>query len=231
MNKFSWRYFVKVLGVFLFIFTFIFLAVIIYFNRLEPLYVDVVIRDFCYDIRGDKGGFLYWFFRIITEFGDLYLIFLVCIIAIVLMKCDYRSIILLLGILFSVLLSIGLKGIYDRPRPIESMRWMEEETTSFPSGHSTAVTFIYGYLIYIVYHTKIKRKLKVTLYVSFLLIIILVMFSRMILGVHYFTDVIAGASVGIMGACLAMQLYKICEKYDFITVGLFDKIKNKNKDK
>ena len=76
-----------------------------------------------------------------------------------------------------------------------------------------------------------KKKFNFKLLLGVLLIIILVMFSRMILGVHYFTDVIAGASVGIMGACLAMQLYKICEKYDFITVGLFDKIKNKNKDK
>ncbi len=53
----------------------------------------------------------------------------------------------------------------------------------------------------------------------------------MILGVHYFTDVIAGVSVGIMVACLAMQLYKIFEKYDFMTEGLFDKIRKSRNSK
>ncbi len=63
------------------------------------------------------------------------------------------------------------------------------------------------------------------------LIIPLVMFSRLILGVHYFTDVIAGVSVGIMVSCLAMLFYKLCERYDFMTEGLFSKISNsKNKN-
>lgn len=56
------------------------------------------------------------------------------------------------------------------------------------------------------------------------------MFSRMILGVHYLSDVLAGLAVGIMVSCVFMQLYKVCVRYDFMTVGLFEKIKSDRKN-
>ena len=40
-------------------------------NNIEPLAVDIAVRDFMYNIRGEKGGFMYWLFRILTEFGDI----------------------------------------------------------------------------------------------------------------------------------------------------------------
>lgn len=232
MNKYSWKFWIKLVGILLCTITFITLAVVIYLNRLNPLELDQAVRDFCYKIRGEKYGFGYWFFRIITEFGNFYVIAVIIGMIIVLTKCDYRAISISLGILLAVILNVGLKEIYMRERPFMDLRWMSEDSTSFPSGHSTAVGFLYPFIMYLAYHSKSLSKIKKNiLYVMCSLIIPLVMFSRLILGVHYFTDVIAGVSVGIMVSCLAMLFYKLCERYDFMTEGLFSKISNsKNKN-
>ncbi len=229
--RFNWKFALKIAGVFLCIVCFIVLAIIIYLNRLEPLGLDRGMRDFSYRIRGEKYGFGYWFFRILTEFGNFYVIAVITLAVVIGTKCDYRAILFSLGILFAVMLNIGLKGLYMRERPYEEMRWMNEYSTSFPSGHSTAAGFVYPFLIYMAFHSKLKKGYRYAIYISCSLLLPIVMFSRLILGVHYLTDVLAGACVGIMVACLDMQIYKICVKYDFMTEGLFVKIKNARKGK
>lgn len=231
MKKFDWKFALKMAGVIGCIILFCVLAIIIYLNRLEPLPLDSAMRDFSYHIRGEKYGFGYWFFRIITEFGNFYVIAVIVLIVVFLTKCDMRAILFALGILFAVLLNVALKEIYMRERPFADMRWMNEDSTSFPSGHSTAVGFVYPFLIYLAYHTKLKKSYRYAIYISCSLMMPIVMFSRLILGVHYLTDVLAGVCVGIMVACLAMQIYKICVKYDFMTEGLFVKIRNARKKK
>ena len=232
MNKLNWRFLIKVVGIVACVVTFIILAVIIYLNRLDPLPLDIAMRDFCYKIRGEKYGFGFWFFRLITEFGNFYVIAIIILAVIVVTKCDYRAISISLGILLAVILNVGLKGIYMRERPFADLRWMSEDSTSFPSGHSTAVGFLYPFIMYLVYHSKsTPKKLKYSIYAACSLLIPLVMFSRLILGVHYLTDVLAGVSVGIMVSCLAMVFYKICDKYDFMTEGLFSKISNSRNKK
>ena len=232
MSKLNWKYAIKYIGILACLVTFITLAVVIYLNRLEPLYLDRAMRDFAYEIRGEKYGFCFWFFRLITEFGNFYVIAVIIITIVILTKCDYRAISISLGILLAVMLNIGLKEMYMRERPFADFRWMNEDSTSFPSGHSTAVGFLYPFIMYLAYHSKrVPNKWKNVIYVVCTLIIPLVMFSRLILGVHYLTDVLAGVSVGIMVSCLAMLFYKVCEKYDFMQEGLLDKVlKSKKKD-
>lgn len=228
MKKISWKLALKFLGVFVCAITFIILAALIYVNRLEPMAMDVAFRDFCYSVRGNKDGFGFWFFRIITEFGNFYIISVIVIFIAIKTKCDFRAILLALGILFSVMLNIGLKGLYMRERPFADLRWMDEFSTSFPSGHSTAAGFMYSFLMYLIYHSKMKKSQQNILMAGCFILIPLVLFSRTILGVHYLSDVLAGFSVGIMVSCLCMLVYKVCVKYDFMTEGLLDKIK-KNK--
>lgn len=227
MNKYNWKFIIKIVGIAVCLITFVTLAIVIYLNRLNPLKLDQDVRDFCYKIRGEKYGFGYWFFRIITEFGNFYIIAVIILLIIIFTKCDYRAISISLGILLAVILNVGLKGIYMRERPFADLRWMSEDSTSFPSGHSTAVGFLYPFIMYLAYHSKSLSKVKKNIiYVVCSLLIPLVMLSRLILGVHYFTDVVAGVAVGIMVSCLAMVFYKICERYDFMTEGLFSKIAN-----
>lgn len=230
MNKFNWKFAIKVIGIVVCIITFITLDLVVYYNRDVPISMDASVRDFCYQIRGEKNGFGFWFFRLITEFGNLYIVAIIILLVVIWTKCDYRAIAICLGILFAVMLNVGLKEIYRRERPFADLRWMSEDSTSFPSGHSTAVGFLYPFLMYLAYHSKLRPRWKNTIYVFCSIIIPLVMLSRLILGVHYFTDVLAGVSVGIMVSCVAMVFYKICEHYDFMQEGLFEKIANSKKN-
>ena len=66
----------KLSGIVLCALIFTSLTILVYFHKDEPLGIDASIRDFFYNIRGEKYGFIYWFFRIITEFGNLFLIIL-----------------------------------------------------------------------------------------------------------------------------------------------------------
>ncbi|MBE6136921.1 MAG: phosphatase PAP2 family protein [Erysipelotrichaceae bacterium] len=221
----------KTSGIILCAVTFITLSIIIYFFRVEPLAIDEAVRDFAYSIRGQKYGFMYWFFRLITEFGNYLMIIVILFVAAFYTKVDYRFILLAFGIMLSTIINVGLKDLYSRERPILEMRWMSEDTTSFPSGHSTAAGFMYSFIIYLIYHEDYNKKVKVTVYSICGALIPLVMFSRIILGVHYFTDVIAGAATGIMVSCLCMLLYRYCVNNNILSQGLLKWNRKSKKEK
>ena len=196
-------------------------------NNIEPLAVDEVVRDFFYSIRGEKGGFVYWVFRILTEFGDIVGIAIMAVILIIYTKFDYRVCLLLLGAALTYIVNKGFKNIFDRERPFEALRWQYESSTSFTSGHSANSSFIFSFLTYVVYKSDLKATIKKVLYVVFPAMILIVMSSRMVLGVHYFSDVCAGACVGLMMASILMILYNVCEKKQIFTTNLYEIIKAK----
>ena len=200
---------------------FITMCVVVSINSLPA--VDIAVRDFAYNIRGEKGGFVYWFFRIITEFGYIFIMGLIVIALAIYTRLDYRFWIFLFVVLLSRIFNTTFKEIYQRPRPLEDMRWAVETSTSFPSGHSTNVGVIFAYLFFILFKSDHKKSVKISGMVFCALIIPLVMFSRNILGVHYFTDVLAGASCGIMCAALGMILVNLFKYKNILTKPLIFK--------
>jgi membrane-associated phospholipid phosphatase len=104
------------------------------------------------------------------------------------------SIIANLGIVTG--LNIVLKQIVQRPRPTE-YRIVNETGYSFPSGHSMVSMAFYGFLIYLIYKYVKNQYLKIGL-ISFLSILIVsIGISRIYLGVHYTSDVMAGFCISI----------------------------------
>ena len=105
------------------------------------------------------------------------------------------------------IINIVLKNFFLRPRPNE-FRLIEETGYSFPSGHAMASTAFYGLLIYIV-HEKIKNKiLGNTICIMLVLLILLISISRIYVGVHYTSDVIAGTCFSIAYLVLITRLIK-----------------------
>jgi membrane-associated phospholipid phosphatase len=95
------------------------------------------------------------------------------------------------------LLNLILKSVFTRPRPDFINAFYQETSYSFPSGHAMTSVFVYGAVAYLLGAYIPKRKGRYALYASAALLAFLIGFSRLYLGVHYLTDVLAGWSAGI----------------------------------
>lgn len=89
-----------------------------------------------------------------------------------------------------------LKRSFQRIRPDESLWLVTEHGFSFPSGHTMNGMFCYGMMIYLIYRNIEDKTLKRCLSVLLGALIPLIGFSRVYLGVHYPSDVMAGALCG-----------------------------------
>lgn len=112
----------------------------------------------------------------------------------------WRDPVLIVGaMIFSTLASSVVKMIVERPRPADELQLIPgfETSFSFPSGHTTGaatLVLVTGYLVW--RHDRRKRVL-LAWGVSSVLLIGLVATTRMYLGYHFLSDVIAGACLGL----------------------------------
>ena len=99
-----------------------------------------------------------------------------------------------------------LKHIIRRPRP-NILRLVEESGYSFPSGHSMVSMTFYGIIIYLVYENVNDKYLEWLLITLLSLLILAIGFSRVYVGVHYFTDVIGGFLLGLAYLVIYVNIY------------------------
>ena len=94
-----------------------------------------------------------------------------------------------------MLLNAVLKWVFHRDRPVWDDPIISLSTASFPSGHAAAATLFYGFFtVYILSHVE-SLALRVTCVIAAMVMVALVAFSRMYLGVHYLSDVLAAISM------------------------------------
>lgn len=107
----------------------------------------------------------------------------------------------------AVLINQVLKSLVHRPRP-EGFRLIDETGYSFPSGHSMVAMAFYGFLVYLIWHYE-KDNVKRWLWCCCLsLTIVGIGVSRVYLGVHYASDVLAGFLISL--AWLALFTKLVC---------------------
>lgn len=134
--------------------------------------------------------------KLITNFGGALVLIGTTIILVISIK-NRRiglSIIANLGIITG--LNLLLKQIVQRPRPTE-YRIVNETGYSFPSGHSMVSMAFYGFLIYLIYKYVKNQYLKIGLITFLSILIISIGISRIYLGVHYTSDVMAGFCISV----------------------------------
>jgi membrane-associated phospholipid phosphatase len=110
------------------------------------------------------------------------------------------------AVLGSGLLDGALKFLIRRPRPESAVTFLSHLSWSFPSGHSMASMVTYGMVAYLVMlSVKGRKGYQLATALCAVLLILSIGFSRLYLGVHYFSDVLGGFTAGALwlSACIS----------------------------
>lgn len=142
-----------------------------------------------------------------TKTGDpiFYVILLVLVAPILIKRKQYRELILLLAsVLISFFLNEAMKAIFQRVRPVGYAQIIQEGY-SYPSGHSMVAASFYLTVAWLIREKRVSLQMvsKGTAGYAFLPGL-----SRIYLGVHYPTDVLAGWILGISVAGLCIRMYR-----------------------
>ena len=139
------------------------------------------------------------FFLIVTAFGSIEAIVFLGVVVATFLAWGRRWLFLgswLAAVAGSAVLNHVLKGLFERPRPHFEHPLLIETSYSFPSGHAMESFVVYGMLAYFAVLALRTWEWRVGAVLGASLVVVLIGFSRMYLGVHYFSDVIAGYAAG-----------------------------------
>lgn len=129
------------------------------------------------------------------------------IVLLILIKDKKIALTIPANLLLITIINQILKLIIQRPRPI-GYRLIEIGEYSFPSGHAMTSMALYGFLIYLSYKLIKNKNLKIFFITACILIIIIIGISRIYLGVHYCSDVLAGWSISIIYLIIYINILK-----------------------
>jgi undecaprenyl-diphosphatase len=147
--------------------------------------------------------------RDLTALGGIFtLSFLTLSIAgfLALQRKWHTVLLLVIAIAGGLTASSILKHAFDRPRPDLVPHGSHIYTSSFPSGHSMMAAVTYLTLAALLMRTVTSRRIKLYILSLALLLTLLIGTSRVYLGVHWPTDVLAGWTIGAAWAILAWLL-------------------------
>lgn len=155
------------------------------------------------------------FYKSITFFASPYFLVSISVILLIVLKDKLVALMVPINLVVSALLNnIVLKLIFKRARPLDML--VEESGYSFPSGHSFVSIAFYGFLIYLIINSELKKQTKVVLSMVLASLISLIGISRIYLGVHYPSDVTAGFIGGTIYLMIFIEIVKVVkgEKYE-----------------
>lgn len=168
---------------------------------------EVKIIEF---LQRGLSGFWLTFFSLLTILGEI--TGFIITFAIIFIKNKKLSYFFAIFFIISQFFNKFLKIIIARERPFVNnesiINFANESGYSMPSGHSLNISFFVSFLFYEYVLRGDKDKIK-NISISIFLATLLfgVTLSRMVLGVHYLTDIILGVFIGIMFAFISILLY------------------------
>ncbi|MEK7107310.1 MAG: phosphatase PAP2 family protein [Patescibacteria group bacterium] len=174
--------------------------------------LDLQIEQALYAVRDDS---LVQFFIWISELGNFYTI--TAFTLIIAIALAYRNRLSLASGLFasvfgSAISAYVLKEMVQRSRPPDLLQAYTASTLySFPSIHATLSVAFYVFILWLIYGTlsPTRKCLTVTAVAT---LIIAIGFSRLYLGVHYPSDVLAGYLLGGLFVYLGIKVAKYLEQ-------------------
>jgi membrane-associated phospholipid phosphatase len=150
------------------------------------------------------------FFLFITALGDPLMTVGISIVIVIWGVVQHNVRLAVAGSMVWWTLAIGavIKMVIGRERPpTEYAANMLIQTFSFPSGHTSGATIAYGLLAYIAWHT-LPQPWSYAVVGLMAVLIVLVGVSRVYLGAHFASDVVAGWLLGLLMLFVVIYIIK-----------------------
>lgn len=124
---------------------------------------------------------------------------------------------LVLAVSGGVFINALLKSLFERTRPGWADPLLALSDPGFPSGHTMMATIIYGYLAWY-FLPRVKSRLWRNFLASTLLLLVcLIGFSRLYLGAHYLSDVLAAMAAGVSWLVICLTAMETLRRYRYRT--------------
>ena len=134
--------------------------------------------------------------NVVASLASSQAIIIITLVLIFLLNTNHQRLFVIINTIISAGTIILSKNIFSRERPLIGSELLS--SYSFPSGHSIIATTYYGFLIYLLRRSKCKEEYKVIGTTLLSTLIVLICLSRLILNVHYVTDVVGGVILGLI---------------------------------
>ncbi len=179
-------------------------------------YDSLSIDSYFYYVFHDKfeSNFMTNFYKVYTYLGSFYGLMIIALIFLIVCKNKKLGIGLGLNLIIVGILNFLIKIIIRRPRPAD-INIITESGFSFPSGHAMMSIAFFGMIIYFIYKFITNKCLKSVLIIVMYIIILMLGTSRIYLGVHYFSDVLAGFLIGYVILSVNIYLFNILSEHKF----------------
>ena len=172
---------------------------------------DENVREFVHQLASPALTAL---MRVVTILGSTgFLITLGVIIAIIFLIIGWRRRIILFAVTMAgaAILNVTLKASFHRIRPVPFFDTPLPNSYSFPSGHALFSFCFYGVLAALIAHRRRPAAARIIVWSLATLLILLIGCSRIYLGVHYPSDVLAGyvaALIWVLAVALGYQILR-----------------------
>lgn len=173
--------------------------------NIDQFFIDKVVL-------GGRRESLTPIFKLITFFSSIAGIILLTVLALMLIKKQKDRNYFLVNLGGAIGISQILKFLFRRERPLLVYRLVEESGFSFPSGHSMVGASFYGYIIYLIWKSNYSKDKKILSSLFLSILVLGIGFSRIYLGVHYASDVVAGLCLGICYTLIFIMIKEYSEK-------------------
>ena len=127
-------------------------------------------------------------------------------------RYSYRLLALIIAVPGGMLFNVLIKYIVHRHRPISDNPIVTLTSYSFPSGHAMASTVLYSMLAAFAVQTSTDWRRRVVAVFMAASLIALVCFSRIYLGVHYLSDVLAGIAEGVAWLSFCLTFVEMLQR-------------------
>ena len=165
---------------------------------------DDAVRFFFYDMR---SGALTSAAKAMTYLGNWQSVTVLCIILLIIKPTRIRyGIPVSAGAISVTVINKIIKNLVRRERPDQIYHLIKQGGYSFPSGHSITSMFVFGMLIYLVRVNVQNRKAANVLTVIIAVPMVCIGLSRIYLGVHYPSDVLAGWALGVAVMMVVIEI-------------------------